>query len=82
MAQDRAWEGVKAPFEMSSPAPPMLFIPRTAIPRSVLPVADVALKATEVWVQWVERHPDSIESISGVEHLQMNRRVLVPKRSE
>jgi hypothetical protein len=75
MGLERAWEGVKAPSEMSSPEPPMRFIPRTAIPRS-----SATGGTTEVWVQWVEKLLDGIDSISAVEHFQMNRRVLVPKR--
>jgi len=60
----------------------MLFIPRTVDSALAIDGQDAGLKATEVWVQWIERHLDSIESIATVEHLQMNRRVLVPVEAD
>jgi len=38
---------------------------------------DVVFKAAETRVQWIERHLDNIESIAAVEHLQIDRGVLV-----
>ena len=42
---------------------------------------DVVFKAAEARVQWIESHLDNIESIAAVEHLQIDRGVLVSVES-
>jgi hypothetical protein len=47
------------------------------MPLIVAATAGVLFKAAEGGVEWIERHLDNIESIAAVEHLQVDRRVLV-----
>jgi hypothetical protein len=80
MAQESASKGVNAPFEMVSPEPPMLFIQD----RHTAPTGDgqdIVFKAAETRIQRIERHLDNIKSIATVEHLQIDRSVLVSVES-